>query len=321
MVVVDKKAQISLDKIGTENRNPRTVEIDTLPTLEMVQLINEEDQAVILAVKDASREIAIAIDAIVTQLKQGGRLVYIGAGTSGRLGVLDASESLPTFGVGEEMVIGMIAGGDRALRHPVESAEDSVDAVIEDLKAIHFNEKDILCAIASSGRTPYCIAGIQYAKSLSAKTIGFACVSESEIGNIADFKIEAVVGAEVITGSTRMKSGSAQKMVLNMLSTGSMIQLGKVYSNWMVDVRSTNEKLKERSRKMLMKITDCTYEEAIALLLEAKGHVKSAIVMKLLVVDYIQSIVLLEKYDGHIRQLLEGEKLPDQTLQDQILHD
>ena len=316
---MNKMAQISLDKIGTENRNSRTKEIDTLSTLEMVKLINEEDQAVILAVKEAQEEIAMAIEMIVAQLKQGGRLVYIGAGTSGRLGVLDASECLPTFGVGEEMIIGMIAGGDRALRHPVESAEDSLDAVIEDLKAIHFNEKDILCAIASSGRTPYCIAGIQYAKSLSAKTIGFACVAESEIGKISDFKIETVVGAEVITGSTRMKSGSAQKMVLNMLSTGSMIQLGKVYSNWMVDVRSTNEKLKERSRKMLMEITDCTYEEAIALLLEAKGHVKSAIVMKLLAVDYVESVALLEKYDGHIRQLLEGKKLQDQTLQDQIL--
>lgn len=318
---MDKKAQISLDKIGTENRNPRTAEIDTLSTLEMVRLINEEDQAVILAVKGAEQEIAHAIDAIVEQLKQGGRLVYIGAGTSGRLGVLDASECLPTFGVGEEMVIGMIAGGDRALRHPVESAEDSVEAVIEDLKAIHFNKNDILCAIASSGRTPYCIAGIQYAKSLSAKTIGFACVAESEIGKVADLKIETVVGAEVITGSTRMKSGSAQKMVLNMLSTGSMIQLGKVYSHWMVDVRSTNEKLKERSRKMLMEITDCTYDEAIELLLEAKGHVKSAIVMKLLAINYAESVVLLEKYDGRIRQLLEGEKLQNQTLQNQKLQD
>lgn len=318
---MDKKAQISLDKIGTENRNPRTAEIDTLSTLEMVRLINEEDQAVILAVKGAEQEIAHAIDAIVEQLKQGGRLVYIGAGTSGRLGVLDASECLPTFGVGEEMVIGMIAGGDRALRHPVESAEDSVEAVMEDLKAIHFNKNDILCAIASSGRTPYCIAGIQYAKSLSAKTIGFACVAESEIGKVADLKIETVVGAEVITGSTRMKSGSAQKMVLNMLSTGSMIQLGKVYSHWMVDVRSTNEKLKERSRKMLMEITDCTYDEAIELLLEAKGHVKSAIVMKLLAINYAESVVLLEKYDGRIRQLLEGEKLQNQTLQNQKLQD
>ena len=318
---MDKKAQISLDKIGTENRNPRTAEIDTLSTLEMVRLINEEDQAVILAVKGAEQEIAHAIDAIVEQLKQGGRLVYIGAGTSGRLGVLDASECLPTFGVGEEMVIGMIAGGDRALRHPVESAEDSVEAVMEDLKAIHFNKNDILCAIASSGRTPYCIAGIQYAKSLSAKTIGFACVAESEIGKVADLKIETVVGAEVITGSTRMKSGSAQKMALNMLSTGSMIQLGKVYSHWMVDVRSTNEKLKERSRKMLMEITDCTYDEAIELLLEAKGHVKSAIVMKLLAINYAESVVLLEKYDGRIRQLLEGEKLQNQTLQNQKLQD
>lgn len=301
-------SKVTLAKIGTEHRNPRTMEIDTLSTLEMVNLINREDQRVIDAVNEASKEIAKAIDAIVTQLKKGGRLVYIGAGTSGRLGVLDASECLPTFGVGEEKVIGIIAGGDRALRHPVEAAEDSEESVAKDLEAISFNEKDILCAIASSGRTPYCIGGIHYAKKVGAKSIALACVNESEIGKIANFKIEAVVGEEVITGSTRMKSGSAQKMILNMLSTCTMIQLGKVYSNLMVDVRSTNEKLIERSRRMLMDATGCDYEHAVMLLSAANGHVKSAIVMELLAVDYECALRLLKEHDGHIRHLLKAEK-------------
>lgn len=301
-------SKVSLAQIGTEQRNPRTMAIDTLPTLEMVTLINQEDQQVIIAVNQALPEIAKAIDAIVIALKKGGRLIYIGAGTSGRLGVLDASECLPTFGVGEEKVIGIIAGGDRALRHPVEAAEDSEESVIADLKAIGFNDRDILCAIASSGRTPYCIGGIGYAKKMKAKSIALACVKESAIGKIADFTIEAVVGEEVITGSTRMKSGSAQKMILNMLSTGTMIQLGKVYSNLMVDVRSTNEKLIERSRQMLMDATDCDYQRAVTLLSAADGHVKSAIVMELLNVDYHEARQLLEKHEGHIRHLLTAKR-------------
>ena len=300
--------KLNLEKIGTEQRNPRTMEIDTLSTLEMVRLINREDQRVIDAVEAASEQIAKAIDGIVTALKLGGRLVYIGAGTSGRLGVLDASECLPTFGVGEEMVIGMIAGGDRALRHPVEAAEDSEESVVMDLAAINFNEKDILCAIASSGRTPYCVGGIRYAKALGATTIALACVNDSVIGQMADIAIEAVVGEEVITGSTRLKSGSAQKMILNMLSTGAMIQLGKVYQNLMVDVRSTNEKLIECSRRMLMEATDCRYEDAITLLAAANGHVKSAIVMALLAINYEEATALLTQYDGHIRQILAAQK-------------
>lgn len=299
--------KIELDKIGTERRNPRTLEIDTLSTLEMVKLINQEDQAVITAVNLASIEIALAIDAITAALKIGGRLIYIGAGTSGRLGVLDASECLPTFGVGEEMVVGLIAGGDRALRHPVEAAEDSVEAVVEDLQHIDFNEKDILCAIASSGRTPYCIGGIEYAQKVGAKSIALACVAGSQIGQIADIAIEAVVGEEVITGSTRMKSGSAQKMVLNMLSTGAMIQLGKVYSNLMVDVRSTNAKLIERAKRMLMAATSCDYVTAEKTLKLADYHVKSAIVMLLLDVDLDHATQLLAQHAGHIRSVLQSE--------------
>lgn len=297
----------TIGNLSTEQPNPRTEKIDELSTLEMVQLINREDRAVIDAVERATPQIAKAIDAIVEQLKVGGRLVYIGAGTSGRLGVLDASECLPTFGVGEEAVVGIIAGGDRALRHPVEAAEDSRESAIEDLQKIDFNEQDILCAIASSGRTPYCIGGLEYAKSVGARTISLACVAESLVGQLADYPIEAVVGQEVITGSTRMKSGSAQKMVLNMLSTGSMIKLGKVFGNLMVDVRATNEKLVERTRQMVMRATKCDYSQAIALLEAADHHVKTAIVMAFTGQDKRDAEQLLAQYSGHVKALLRGE--------------
>lgn len=299
----------NIGQLGTELPNPRTENIDALSTLEMVELINREDRAVITAVEKATPQIAKAIDAIVEHLKKGGRLVYIGAGTSGRLGILDASECLPTFGVGEEAVVGIIAGGDSALRHPVEAAEDSKEAIIEDLKRIHFNKNDILCAIASSGRTPYCIGGLEYANMLGAGTISLACVENSLVGELADFPIEAVVGQEVITGSTRMKSGSAQKMVLNMLSTGSMIKLGKVFGNLMVDVRATNEKLVERTRQMLMRATGCSYAAAISLLEQSNHHVKTAIVMHFTGKDVAGATALLNQYSGHIGDLLKGENL------------
>lgn len=291
----------TIGNLSTEQPNPRTEKIDELSTLEMVQLINREDRAVIDAVERATPQIAKAIDAIVEQLKVGGRLVYIGAGTSGRLGVLDASECLPTFGVGEEAVVGIIAGGDRALRHPVEAAEDSRESAIEDLQKIDFNEQDILCAIASSGRTPYCLGGLEYAKSVGARTISLACVAESLVGKLADYPIEAVVGQEVITGSTRMKSGSAQKMVLNMLSTGSMIKLGKVFGNLMVDVRATNEKLVERTRQMVMQAINLEYEQAVALLKESGGSVKVAIVMGLAHCSKQEAEALLIRHDGVIK--------------------
>lgn len=299
---------INLAEIGTEQSNPRTAGIDQLSTLEMVQLINREDQAVIDAVNRATPQIAAAIDLIVVAIKQGGRLIYMGAGTSGRLGVLDASECLPTFGVGEEAVIGIIAGGDRALRHPVENAEDNFEAGKADLEAIHCNEKDVVCVIASSGRTPYCLGALAYAKIIGAGSVAIACVAGSQIGQKADIAIEAVVGEEVITGSTRMKSGSAQKMILNMLSTGTMIRLGKVYGNQMVDLRATNEKLVARAERIVMQVTGCSSSEAKALLQKSQGAVKPAIVMALLATSYEKAQALLAQYDGHIRQLLVAER-------------
>ncbi len=300
--------RIDLSKIGTEKRNKNTMNIDTLETLDMVKLINKEDQAVIDAIENITSDIAVAVDAIVLSLSNGGRLVYIGAGTSGRLGVLDASECLPTFGVGEEAVVGIIAGGDHALRHPIESAEDSLNSAQFDLEQIDFNENDILCAIASSGRTPYCVGGLDYAKSVGAKTIALACVSNSVIGQHADYPIEAVVGQEVITGSTRMKSGSAQKMVLNILSTGSMVKLGKVYGNLMVDVKPTNEKLMERAYSIIMDASDCDYDRAKELLILSEQNVKTAIVMELCGLDKKGAETLLDENKGHVARSLKSVK-------------
>ena len=303
----ESNVKVDLGTLETEQRNSRTMEIDTLSTLEMVRLINREDQAVIDAIERATPQIAAAIDAIVLRLQKGGRLIYVGAGTSGRLGVLDASECLPTFGVGEESVLALIAGGDRALRHPVEAAEDQEEAAIADLAAVALSGNDILCAIASSGRTPYALSALQYAKHLGAATISPASVSESKIGKIADYPIEVIVGAEVITGSTRMKAGSAQKMVLNMLSTGTMVKLGKVYQNLMVDLRATNQKLIERARQMVVMATDIDYDKASQLLEAADYHVKSAIVMALLAVDYQRATQLLATHKGVIRAVLAQE--------------
>ena len=255
----------------TEQRNSRSTEIDQMSTLEMVQLMNHEDQNIINAIAHATKSIASAIDMIAEAIQNGGRLVYIGAGTSGRLGVLDASECLPTFGVGEEVVIGIIAGGDQALRNPVENAEDNREAVITDLQHIAFNKNDVLCAIAASGRTPYCIAGLDYAKQLGAQTIALACTENNPMFEVADINIPVLVGAEIITGSTRLKSGSAQKMVLNMLTTCSMIKIGKTYGNLMVDVKPTNEKLHHRAINMLITILDINDKTAENLLKSANN--------------------------------------------------
>lgn len=301
--------KINLQSIGTELRNDNTTDIDTLSTVEMVHLINKEDQQVITAVHNVADDIAQAIDEITVVIKNGGRLVYIGAGTSGRLGVLDASEILPTFGVGEESVIGLIAGGDYALRLPIESAEDNEQLVVEDLKGIQFSDKDILCAIAASGRTPYCIGGLEYAKSIGAKTISLACVENSEIGKIADIKIETVVGQEVITGSTRMKSGTATKMVLNMLTTGAMIRLGKVYGNLMVDVKTSNKKLIERAKSIVMDASGCDYDTASEYLIKTDNDVKLAITMLKTELSLEVAKNLLDAHDGHITHALKSLNL------------
>lgn len=301
--------QINLENIGTELRNKNTKEIDKISTHEMIKLINREDLVVLSAIDRASEAIATAVDQIYETIQAKGRLIYIGAGTSGRLGVLDASEILPTFGVGEESVIGLIAGGDKALRLPIEAAEDDESLIIEDLKEINFSDKDILCAIAASGRTPYCIGGLKFAKEVGAKSISLSCVENSELANYADYPIEVVVGQEVITGSTRMKSGTATKMVLNMLSTGAMIKLGKVYSNLMVDVKTSNFKLVERAKKIIIDAAECTYETASEYLEMTDNNVKLAITMLKTKLNKEDAFNLLESHAGHIGLALQSLEL------------
>ena len=228
----------TLSTLITEQRNPNSMHVDSLSALEIVQLMNKEDKQVPLAIEKCLPQIAQAVECIVAAFQQGGRLVYIGAGTSGRLGVLDASECPPTFGVSPEMVKGIIAGGERALRHPIEGAEDSKTHAVVDLQTIQFSSKDVLVGIAASGRTPYVIGALEYAKSLGSVTVSIASNPNSAMANIVDIAIDTVVGPEVLTGSSRLKSGTAQKLVLNMLTTASMILMGKCYQNLMVDVQA-----------------------------------------------------------------------------------
>ena len=274
---------MDFSKLTTEQRNSATMNIDKCTTLEMVRLINDEDKKVAAAVEKVLPEIAAAVDVIADKLKSGGRLFYIGAGTSGRLGVLDASECPPTFGVNADMVQGMIAGGNIALTCAVEGAEDDKSAAIDDLARKDFSKADVLAGIAASGRTPYVLGGIEYAKKISASTIGISCVENSALAKIVDIAITPITGAEVVTGSTRMKAGTATKLVLNTLTTGAMIRLGKVYGNLMVDVHATNDKLRDRAKRIVMTATNCSEQQAIDALEKCNGHAKAAI--QLLTID------------------------------------
>lgn len=285
----------ALGHMITEQRNPNSIHIDRASALEIVQMINNEDKLVPLAVEKCLPQIALAVEKIVTAFQQGGRLVYMGAGTSGRLGVLDASECPPTYGVSPDMVVGLIAGGERALRHPIEGAEDNREQGKLDLQAIHFTEKDVLVGIAASGRTPYVLAGLEYANEVGAITISIASNPNSAMANIADIAIETLVGAEVLTGSSRMKSGTAQKLVLNMLTTASMIQMGKCYQNLMVDVQASNEKLRARAIRIVMQATECTKEVAEHTLKMADGNAKLAIMMQLGNLDKESAVEILNK--------------------------
>lgn len=279
--------------------------MDSLSALEIVQLMNDEDKQVPLAIEKCLPQIAQAAECIVAAFQQGGRLVYIGAGTSGRLGVLDASECPPTFGVSPEMVKGIIAGGERALRHPIEGAEDSKAQAVFDLQTIHFSSKDVLVGIAASGRTPYVIGSLEYAKSLGSVTVSIASNPNSAMANIVDIAIDTVVGPEVLTGSSRLKSGTAQKLVLNMLTTASMILMGKCYQNLMVDVQASNEKLKARAIRIVMQATDCDKTLAEETLKLAEQNAKLAIMMILSGLDRAQAEALLEKYHGKLQLALK----------------
>ena len=295
----------TLSTLITEQRNPNSMNVDSLSALEIVQLMNDEDKQVPLAIEKCLPQIAQAVERIVAAFQQGGRLVYIGAGTSGRLGVLDASECPPTFGVSPEMVKGIIAGGERALRHPIEGAEDSKEQAVIDLQTIQFSSKDVLVGIAASGRTPYVIGALEYAKSLGSVTVSIASNPNSAMANIVDIAIDTVVGPEVLTGSSRLKSGTAQKLVLNMLTTASMILMGKCYQNLMVDVQASNEKLKARAIRIVMQATDCDKALAEETLKQADQNAKLAIMMILSGLDRAQAEALLEKHQGKLQLALE----------------
>lgn len=290
----------TLGQLITEQRNPNSMQIDTLSAYEIVQIINNEDKQVPLVIEKVLPQIAQAVEKIVEAFQQGGRLVYIGAGTSGRLGVLDASECPPTFGVSPEMVKGIIAGGERALRHPIEGAEDNKEAGKQDLQAVEFSQKDVLVGIAASGRTPYVLGALAYAKQLGATTVSIASNPNSAMSQIADIVIDTVVRAEVLTGSSRMKSGTAQKLVLNMLTTASMILIGKCYQNLMVDVQASNQKLVARAIRIVMQATECSREIAETTLVLAENNAKLAIMMILADLDKDGAEQLLSQQQGKI---------------------
>ncbi|WP_297595942.1 N-acetylmuramic acid 6-phosphate etherase [uncultured Cetobacterium sp.] len=289
----------------TEKRNLKSMKMDSMSIREILTLINEEDKNVPESVGKVIPEIEKAVKYIVEAFNRGGRLIYMGAGTSGRLGVLDAVECPPTFGVDKTKVMGLIAGGEKAFIEAQEGAEDSKDLAIEELKGIDLNEKDVVCGIAASGRTPYAIGGIEFAKELGCKTIAIACNKGSKVGEIADVAIEVEVGPEVLTGSTRMKAGTAQKLILNMISTASMTGIGKVYENLMVDLKITNIKLQERAKNNVMQITGCSYDVAQEALRQSENQVKLAIVMVLLGCNKIEAIEKLEKSNGFIREAIK----------------
>jgi len=290
--------------INTEKRNPASINIDVVSTREIVNIINKEDFKVAAAVEKELDKIAQAVDLISEAFLSGGSLLYFGAGTSGRLGVLDASECPPTFGVSSEMVRGYIAGGDEALRTAVEGAEDSFEGGENDLINSGANSKDIVVGISASGNAPYVMGVLSKARDLNIKTVGIACNQEAKLKELSDIFICPEVGEEVITGSTRMKSGAAQKMVLNMLTTASMIKIGKTYENFMVDVQPTNSKLKDRAVRIVSEIADITYEEARDFLDKSNSQVKPAIVMSVLELSYEEAVAILKKYNGRLREVL-----------------
>lgn len=295
---------MQLETLLTEQPNPASAHIDSLPTLEMLRVINEEDKKVALAVEAALPQIAAATDAITAKLSDGGRLFYTGAGTSGRLGVLDASECPPTYSVSPELVQGFIAGGDKALRKAVEGAEDSAELGASELMALGFRAGDVLCGIAASGRTPYVLGAMAQAKSLGALTLAVSCSPNSLISQAADIAIEVLPGPEVVTGSTRMKAGTATKLVLNMISTGVMIRLGYVYGNLMVNVMPTNEKLVDRAIRIIVSATGCDREAAAKLLRDSGNTVRTAIVMGKLGIGRAEAEQRLEQAGGRISQAL-----------------
>ncbi|WP_205438899.1 N-acetylmuramic acid 6-phosphate etherase [Edwardsiella tarda] len=296
--------KINLNQMVTESRNPASAAIDTLSTLAMLRVINAEDQQVAPAVEATLPQVAELVDKVVEAFAQGGRLIYCGAGTSGRLGILDASECPPTYGTPAQQVVGLIAGGHPAILAAVENAEDDREQGAQDLRDLHFTAQDVLVGIAASGRTPYVLGAMAYAKQQGATVAAIVCNPGSEMSLAADIAIEPVVGAEVVTGSSRMKAGTAQKLVLNMITTGAMIRSGKVYGNLMVDVAATNAKLLQRQVNIVMAATECDQYQAEAALNACDRHCKTAILMLLSGVSAEEASAMLARHHGFIRQAL-----------------
>ena len=296
--------QIDLSQMITEGRNSASQNIDELSTEAMLRVINDEDKKVALAVEGIVPQIAQVVDAITQAFSKGGRLIYCGAGTSGRLGILDASECPPTFGTPRSQVVGLIAGGHTAILQAVENAEDNVEQGAQDLRDINFNANDVLVGIAASGRTPYVLGALAYARQQGAFTAALTCNPNSPMSQAADVALTPVVGPEVVTGSSRMKAGTAQKLVLNMLTTGAMIRSGKVYGNLMVDVEATNQKLVQRQVNIVKQATDCDDATAQQALAACNGHCKTAIVMVLAGLTADEAKSLLSQNQGFIRNAL-----------------
>lgn len=299
---------INLKTLETEQVNPSSQNIDIMDTIHMLHIINQEDQTVALVVKNVLPEIAELIDHIHERMMRGGRVIYIGAGTSGRLGVLDASECPPTYGVDASLIQGIIAGGFSALLKAKEGAEDDPELARHDLENIRLTSNDTVIGLAASGRTPYVIGGLDYASEIGAYTGAVSCVHSAKISEHAKAKIEAVVGPEVITGSTRMKAGTAQKMILNMISTTLMIKYGKVYKNLMVDVQPTNEKLVERAKHIIMSSSRCSYEEAANYLEQSGCNVKIAICMAITGLSQSDCDIILKRAQGNISKAIRSLK-------------
>ncbi|MBU1020964.1 MAG: N-acetylmuramic acid 6-phosphate etherase [Firmicutes bacterium] len=297
---------VDISKITTEKRNENTKNIDVASTCEILKMINTEDKTVPFAVEKAIDQIAIVVDVVTQAFREGGRLFYIGAGTSGRLGVLDASECPPTFGVESTLVNGIIAGGDSALRTSIEGAEDDEECAIKDLQLHNVNTKDVVIGIAASGRTPYAVSAVKYANYVGAKSACITTSSDSEIAQIAMYPIEAITGAEPVTGSTRMKSGTAQKLILNMITTATMVKIGKVYENLMIDVQMTNNKLVSRAIQIVMEVTDVEFSIAEKYLDKYKSvkHAIFAILSEINEKDRIEDF--LNEYNGNIRESLKN---------------
>lgn len=295
-----------LDTLTTEAYRTELADIDRLPTLEIARVMNGEDSTVPTAVAGQLPRIAAAIDAVAERMTRGGRLVYAGAGTAGRLGVLDASECPPTFNTAPDQVVGLIAGGPSAMITSVEGAEDRADLAAADLDSLGLTPADSVVGISASGRTPYAVGAVEHARSLGALTVGLSCNAGSALAAAADHRIEVVVGPELLTGSTRLKSGTAQKLVVNMISTITMIRLGKTYGNLMVDLRASNEKLRARSRRIVALATGAPDSEIEAALAETDGEVKNAILALLGGVDGPMAARLLEENGGHLRAALEA---------------